>query len=361
MKKIISLLLVLAMALSLAACGAKEEPKQTEAPAAAAPAATEALAATEAPAEEFEFPEMTISFANSYSETDMVTVTMKEAAANITERTGGKVKVNVYPNNTLGGTADLIEGVMSDAPMVWVTGFSAWADYYKEVDALSCPFVFQSAEELFRFFNSETFAEIVAELDKCDIHALNSTYIAGLRHVIGQKAYTTPEEIKGLKLRVPAVDIFLKTFESIGAAPIGLDAGQQMAALSAGTVDALDQSISLIYSTKSYDLVKHVSLLGQMPLADSAFCSTTWWNSLPTELSDIIAEELFNAADKYYKAAVESEASMRAEMEAMGVEFHEVDVDAFAALAGDIILEYEIGQKVLDGVAQIRADIAAGK
>lgn len=358
MKKFISILLVLSLVLGLAACGAKEEPKQNEAPAVEAPATNEAPAANEAT---FEFPEMNISFANSYSDTDMVTVTMKEAAANITERTGGKVKVDVFPNNTLGGTSDLIEGVMSDAPMVWVTGFSAWADYYKDVDAMSCPFVFQSAEELFRFFNSETFADIVAELDKSDVHALNSTYIGGLRHVIGQKPYTTPEEIKGLKLRVPAVDIFLKTFETIGAAPIGLDAGQQMAALSGGTVDALDQSISLIYSTKSYELVKHVSLLGQMPLADSAFCSTTWWNSLPAELQEIIAEELYNAAYKYYNYSVENEAKMRQEMEAMGVEFHEVDVAPFVEMAGDIILEYSIGQDVLDTVAEIRADIAAGK
>ena len=359
MKKLISLLLVLTLVLGLAACGAKEEPKQTQA------AVKETVGDTveEVPATEagVEFPSMTISFANSYSDTDMVNVTMKQAAANITERTGGKVKVEVFPNNTLGATSDMIEGIVSDAPIVFICGFSAWADYYADVNALACPFVFESAEELFRFFNSETFAEVVAELDKADIHALNSTYIGGLRHVIGQKAYTTPEEIKGLKLRVPADAIFLKTFEKIGAAPIGMPASEQMAALSGGTVDALDQSISLIYSTKSYDLVKHVSLLGQMPLADSAFCSTTWWNSLPAELQEIIAEELYNASYEYYNYAVENEAKMREELEALGVEFHEVDTTPFVEMAGDMILDYGIGQKVLDAVAQIRADIAAGK
>lgn len=357
MKKFIAILLALTLVLGLAACGAKEEPKQTEAPAKA-----EQPAAKEDNAEAtVEFPSMNISFANSYSDTDMVNVTMKQAAANITERTGGKVKVEVFPNNTLGATSDMIEGIVSDAPIVFVCGFSAWADYYADVNALACPFVFESPEELFRFFNSETFAEVVAELDKSDIHALNSTYIGGLRHVIGQKAYTTPEEIKGLKLRVPADTIFLKTFEKIGAAPIGMPAGEQMAALSGGTVDALDQSISLIYSTKSYDLVKHVSLLGQMPLADAAFCSTTWWNSLPVELQDIIAEELYNASYEYYNYAVENEAKMREELEALGVEFHEVDTTPFVEMAGDMILDYGIGQKVLDAVAEIRADIAAGK
>ena len=353
MKKFISILLVLVMALSLAACGTTDETKRTEAPA----DATEAATATEA-AEEF--PELKISFANSYSDTDMVNVTMKEAAANIAERTGGKVQIEVYPNNTLGATSDMLAAIDANAPVMFVCGFTAFVDNWEDANAMACPFVFQSAEELYRFFQTETFEKIVAELDKTGVHALNCTYIGGLRHIIGQEAYTTPEAIKGLKVRTPADALFLDTFEAIGAAPIGMPAGEQMAALSAGTVDALDQSISLIYSTKSYDLVKNVTLLGQMPLADTTFCSTDWWNSLPENVRTIIDEELVAASTRYYEYTVENEVTMREELEAAGCVFHEVDKAPFIEMAGDMILEYSIGQEVLDTVAEIRADIAAG-
>lgn len=343
MKKLFALLLSLAMVLSLAACGGTTDTSAEE--------TTDTEESTETTSEP-----IVINISHSYTELDQVSVELNTAKENIEERTNGAVIVNLYPNNTFGNLVDGVEAVMADSPLLLMAAYSQWEDLYYDASALQCGFVFETGEEFLKVMETDLFQKIVDEMDKVNIHALNCAFVGGMRHVIGEKPYTTPEEIKGLKLRVPNSTTYLECFEAMGASPMGMAASEQLSALSAGTIDALDQSISLMYSTKSYELVNQVTLLAQQPLADALFCSTTWWNSIPEEYREIIEEELHEAGLRYNEYSVENEDVMRAEMEAAGVEFHEADRQAFLDMGcGDLVLKYSIGQELLDTLAEIRA------
>lgn len=347
MKKFFALALALAMTLSLAACGGKtnETPNNNA-----------SSAQTEQPATNKAADPITISISHSYTELDQVSVELNKAKENIEARTNGGVIVNLYPNNTFGNLVDGVEAVMSDAPLLLMAAYSQWEDLYYDASALQCGFVFEKGEEFLDVMNTPLFEKIVSEMDKVNVHALNCAFVGGMRHVIGKKPYTTPAEIKGLKLRVPNSTTYLECFEAMGASPMGMAASEQLSALSAGTIDALDQSISLMYSTKSYELVNQVTLLAQQPLADALFCSTTWWNTVPAEYQEIIEEELHEAGIRYNQYSVENEGKMREEMEAAGVEFHEADRQAFLDMGcGDLVLKYSIGQELLDTLAEIRS------
>ena len=350
MKKFLTLALSLVMALNLAACGSKTEApvddqSQSDSAAVATPSADP----------------ITISLCNAYSDIDQLNVEFKEAADRISERTGGMVTVNVYPNNTFGDPNVWVDATYADSPIISVASFPGWEDKYPDVNALQAGFVWESPEEIIRFYDTDLCKSIIEELDNQNIHSLNAPIAAGMRHVIGRSAYPTPADIKGLKLRTVNGTAWLECFQAMGASPMGMASSEQLSALSAGTIDALDQSINLIYSTKSYELVKEVTLLAQQPLWDALFCSTTWWNSLPAEYREIIEDELHTATVNYCDYCAENEASMRAELEAAGVTFHEADREAFAEMTKSVLDQYSIGAELLDTVAQIRADIAAGK
>ncbi len=344
MKKLFALALALGMTLSLAACGSTS--------------GNASSAGSSAPAEsekEADKP-IVISVSHSYTELDQVSVELNTAAKNIAERTDGAVTLNLYPNNTFGNLVDGVEAVMSDSPLLLMAAFSQWEDLYYDASALQCGFVFETGEEFLEVMDTDLFSKIVTEMDQVNVHPLNCSFVGGMRHVIGKKPYTTPAEIKGLKLRVPNSTTYLECFEAMGASPMGMAASEQLGALSAGTIDALDQSISLMYSTKSYELVNQVTLTAQQPLADALFCSATWWNTVPEEYRVIIEEELHDAGLRYNAYSVENESKMRAEMEAAGVQFHEADREAFLEKGcGDLVLKYGIGQELLDTLAEIRA------
>lgn len=352
MKKFFALALALVMSLSLVACGGSS----SETSSSSSGTSSTDTSSTDTASDEKTPDPITINISHSYTELDQVSVELNTAKKNIEERTNGVVTVNLFPNNTFGNMADGVEAVMSDSPLMLMAAYSQWEDMYYDASALQCGFVFESGEEFLDVMESDMFQTIVDEMDKVNVHALNCAFVGGMRHVIGKKAYSTPAEIKGLKLRVPASTTYLECFEAMGASPIGMAASEQLSALSAGTIDALDQSISLMYSTKSYELVKEVTLLAQQPLADALFCSTTWWNTIPEEYQEIIEDELHQAGLRYNAYSVENEGRMREEMEAAGVTFHEADRQAFLDMGcGDLVLKYSIGQELLDTLAEIRA------
>lgn len=338
LKNILALVLALLMTLSLVACGSKASSGEDS--------GTADTNSTEP---------ITISISHSYTEMDQVSVELNTAAKNINERTKGVVTVNLYPNNTFGTLTDGVEAVMAGSPLMLVAAYSQWEDICYDASALQCGFVFESGKEFLDVMETDLFAKLVEKMDAAGVHPLNCAFVGGMRQVIGKKSYATPEDIKGLKLRVPNSTTYLECFEALGASPIGMAASEQMSALSAGTIDALDQSISLMYSTKSYEMVNKVTMLNQQPLADALFCNADWWNSIPEEYRTIIEEELHDAGIRYNEYSVQNEGKMREEMEAAGVEFYDVDREAFLKLGGDLVLKYGIGQELLDTLADIRA------
>lgn len=221
MKKFLALALALAMTLSLAACGGKTDDSASD----------EEASGTNEPAETPEKPAepITISISHSYTELDQVSVELNTAKKNIEERTNGAVIVNLYPNNTFGNLVDGVEAVAADSPLMLMAAYSQWEDLYYDASALQCGFVFETGEEFLKVMETDLFQKIVDEMDQVNIHALNCAFVGGMRHVIGKKPYTTPAEMKGLKLRVPNSTTYLECFEAMGASPMGMAASEQMA------------------------------------------------------------------------------------------------------------------------------------
>ena len=139
-----------------------------------------------------------ISVSHSYTELDQVSVELNNAKKNIEERTNGAVIVNLYPNNTFGNLVDGVEAVAADSPLLLMAAYSQWEDLYFDASALQCGFVFETGEEFLDVMQTELFQKIVAGMDEVNIHALNCAFVGGMRHVIGEKPYTTPAEMKGL-------------------------------------------------------------------------------------------------------------------------------------------------------------------
>ena len=146
--------------------------------------------------------QIVISISHSYTELDQVSVELNTAAQNIYDRTNGAVKVNLYPNNTFGNLVDGVEAVAANSPLMLMAAFSQWEDLCYDASALQCGFVFDTGEEFLKVMDTDLFAKIVEEMDAVNIHPLNCSFVGGMRHVIGKKPYTTPADMKGLKLRV---------------------------------------------------------------------------------------------------------------------------------------------------------------
>ena len=362
MKKFLVILCAVMMICAATACGVSPNHDVSTDSSASAGSSVPAMSAEQSGREPIKPDEpLVIRVATSYADLDHIHEELREAADNVAERTNGAIQLEIYPNSSMASFADAVKAVNSDAALMYMCSFAEWVDYYPDAAALQSGFVFNSAEELRRFYESDLVDEVIAEMDKVNIHCVAPGFTSGMRHILCDKQITCIEDMKNLKIRTPPVVTWTDLFNSMGAEAVGMAWSDTVSALADGDLDGCCQSIPLIYSTKSYEMFKECTLTAHMPVSDHLWCSANFWNRIDEEYQTIIEEELKIAASDYTQYCKENELKQIKELEDAGVHFYEVDRTPFIEAAQKNVLQYSIGQRVLDTVAKIDAEIASEK
>lgn len=361
MKKFLMILCAAVMVCATAACGNSAAPDPEASAGSSLSVESNAAAASAAQSRQPIKPDepLVIRVATSYADLDHIHDELREAAERVAQRTNGAIQLEIYPNSSMTSFANAVKAVKSDAALIYMCSFAEWVDYYPDAAALQSGFVFNSAEALRRFYESEIVDEVIAEMDKVNIHCVAPGFTSGMRHLLCDKQITCIEDLKGMKFRTPPVVTWTDLFNSLGAEAVGMAWSDTVSALADGNLDGCCQSIPLIYSTKSYEMFKECTLTAHMPVSDHLWCSANFWYRIDEEYRTIMEEELKAAASDYTRYCKENEWKQIEELEAAGVHFYEVDRTPFIEAAQKNVLQYSIGQRVLDAVAKIDAEIAA--
>jgi TRAP-type C4-dicarboxylate transport system substrate-binding protein len=169
--------------------------------------------------------------------------------------------------------------------------------------------------------------ESLAKKGGIRVVALN--WFDGARHMIGKAPYPKPSDLKGVKMRVPPVETWLKTFEPMGVVAVTVEAAEAYTALSQGVVTAAESPLTGIADKKWYEPAKHITLTGHFNLFVGWVMSEKVFQSLSEKDQAILMEEFRKGGQEL---AAESEAlqkKIRADFEAQGVQFHDPDLEAY--------------------------------
>ena len=136
----------------------------------------------------------------------------------VEQRSGGKITVKVYPNSQLGKEMELIDSIQLGTADMTITGESLqnWAP---KAALMAVPYAFQSSEEMRQAAGSEAGKEISQEITAKTGLVPIAWFERGPRHLTSNRPVTTPTDLKGLKIRVPNVPIFVKVWQELGAKP----------------------------------------------------------------------------------------------------------------------------------------------
>ena len=284
MKKIISMLLVLAMMLSLAACGASKAPAAPEAPAADAPVA-------EAPAAEEAIKPITLKIYSPGNENSVPTKTIIEYARLVNEASNGAITLDVHHSNELGNDAEAIESTRMGTIDIIFAGTSGFTAFYEKAKILDLPFLFNSAEQAYEVTNGEVGEKIFADFEQFGLVYL-SEGDNGMRHIS-----TTNRPIH--------------------------------------TAEAQDNATYHLVANATYDDIKYFSNINYMWMGCTMAVNAATWNKLDPQVQAILKEQA-KAAAKYSfdTIAADNETATKVLQEA-GVEFNfEPDVKSFQDMLG---------------------------
>ena len=358
MKKTIALLLALAMALSLCACGGQEA-----APAASTGSSGSAAASTAAdPADDYY---LEIKFSNVFQPTEWNYKASEKLAEMITERTEGHISVTYYGQNELDCYGDSVTQAVNGANWMGLEEPSLFADYVGDAAMLIGPMLYNTNDEYNYVMESDVVQDVIDRLAAENIHILDTHYSFGFRSVVTNRDIYTPEDLKGVKLRATSSAMFTKTVECLGATPTPMSFTECLSAISSGVVEGFEGSTSTLAGAGApYELVKKVALTNHLIATRWLFMPEDLYQSIPEKWRNIIDECAVECGKWEQTSCAEDEDTQKAMLAENGVTWNEVDLDAFTAACAPVydwmVEEYgadpELRGKLVDLINEYRAN-----
>ena len=187
-------------------------------------------------------------------------------AERVKERTKGRVEIQVYPNSQLGSNKDTYEQARMGAPvMAHIDPGYASELGDTDIAILGGPFLYDSWDQAKKIIASPLVQKVNENIrTRGSFRILSWGYYFGSRHVISDKGYPSPADIKGRKVRVPPNPMWVETFKSMGAVPTPLQWSEVYSGLSQGVVDAAEAPLSTLYGSKLFEVKKVVTLTGPL-------------------------------------------------------------------------------------------------
>ncbi|MBP1935090.1 C4-dicarboxylate TRAP transporter substrate-binding protein [Ammoniphilus resinae] len=273
---------------------------------------------------------MIIKVATVLPENEPINIYAKKVAESIKERTNGQVEIQVYPNSTLGSNKDTFEQALAGAAVIGNSDAGYWQDYISDFGILNGPFLVEKPEEYNKLINSDWFADISKQMESKGLKVLAFNWFFGDRHIISNKEIRTPEDLKGLKMRVPPNVMWTETIKAMGANPTELEWSEVYTGLSNGVVDAAEAPLSTLYGSKLFESAKIISMTGHFKAMTGFVIGKEYFDTLPPDIQKILVEEFQKWGTEESKAAVEQTNEWKKKLEEKGVKFvTDVDIDAF--------------------------------
>jgi tripartite ATP-independent transporter DctP family solute receptor len=253
------------------------------------------------------------------------------AGEEIKKRTNGRYEVQVFPASTLGKESDINQGLTLGTVDIILTGSSFAARSYPPLAISYFPFIFRDAEHQLKYANSDVFRELAKGYDeKSGNHIVALTYY-GARQVTSNRPIQKPEDMKGLKIRVPDAPAYLAFPKALGANPTPIAFAEVYLALQNGTVEAQENPLPTIEAKKFFEVQKHISLTGHIVDSLLTVVSGSTWSKLSDSDKKIFTEVMHEAADKTGREIIASEARLVDEFKKKGNNVITVDKNAFRA------------------------------
>ena len=234
-------------------------------------------------------------------------------AAEVAKQTAGKIKIEQQPNAALGGEVEMLSGLqLGTVDFAFITG-APLPNIIPEVGVFNIPFLFRDLAHAQTVLDSPLGRVYLDKFKDKGMIAL-AWGENGMRHITNSKRpIAAPEDIKGLRLRLPQSDVMLSGFKVLGADAVSLPFPQVYGALQSGQIDAQENPISTIVSAKFFQVQKYLSLTGHVYDPAVILVSKDTWD----ELTGTEQAALLEAA----KAGAKASRDFNALHEKAGVEY----------------------------------------
>lgn len=278
-----------------------------------------------------------VRIAHSQAETHPEHIGLVAFKEYVEERLGDKYEVQIFPNELLGGQKKAIELTQTGAIDIVVVGAPNVETVASIYEIFSIPYLFASKDAYFATMRDEDYMQkVYSSTDEAGFRVL-TWYNAGLRSFYAKTPIRTPDDLKGLKIRVQQSPASIAMVNAFGAAATPMAFGEVYTAIQQGVIDGAENNELALTSNKHGEVAKFYSGNNHQMIPDLMLANLRFLENLPPEDRKVFEEAAHLSTELELKEwETQVEESKTVAKEAMGVEFLEVDMAPFREKVMDL-------------------------
>ena len=278
-----------------------------------------------AQAAEFQF-----KWANNIPATHPSTIRIKEAAEAIKRDSKGRVDIQVFPNNQLGGDTDMLSQVRSGAIDFFPLSGLILQTLVPVAAINGLAFAFKDYQSVWAAMDGDLGAHVRGAIGKVNLHVFDRCLDNGFRNITtSTKPINTADDLKGFKIRVPVSPLWTSMFKAFGASPASINFSEVYSALQTKVVEGQENPLAIIDIAKLYEVQKYVSMTGHMWDGQWILANGKRWAATPADIQKLITQHVTEAVIKQRDDIRRLNNSIEVQLKAKGMVFNYPDVKSF--------------------------------
>jgi tripartite ATP-independent transporter DctP family solute receptor len=274
------------------------------------------------------------------------------------------IDLRSYPAGQLGSEAALVEQVATGALDIGVAGGSFLGQWYSDAAVVDGAYLFRDVDEFDRATTGPVMAELYDEMAEETGLRVASNWYYGTRQITANRPVTSPDDLRGLKIRTPDAPLYLVNFGIMGATATPMALSEVYLGLQQHAIDAQENPVPTIASSNFQEVQDYISLTGHMVQGVQLVTSDRVLDALEPAEREALEAAIERARVAVRDCIVEQEESILDEWRSSGAieVVDDVDVDAFQGrIAAELPSRVPWGDLYLEIQQELAGDDAAGE
>jgi tripartite ATP-independent transporter DctP family solute receptor len=262
------------------------------------------------------------------------------AAGELPKRTGNRYTMDVFPASTLGNETQINQALSLGTVDIIYTGQAFAARTYPPLAIGGAPYMFRDFDHWKKYSESKVLADLMDAYYKKGGNRPIAAFYYGVRHTTANKAIIKPEDMKGLKLRVPDAPLYVMYPKVVGAQATPIAFAEVYLALQNKTVDAQENPLPTIEAKKFYEVQSHINLTGHITEMLLAIVGGHVWNKMSDADKKVFEEVFRTAAERSNSDIIRSEQALATDFT---TKYHKIVIKSDRAAFQKVFLKFHNG------------------
>jgi tripartite ATP-independent transporter DctP family solute receptor len=277
--------------------------------------------------------EFSYKLATGQDPTHPINTRARQALDRIREASQGRLEIRLFPANQLGSDTDLLSQLRSGGVEFFNLSTSILATFVAAAGIPNTGFAFADYNAVWRAMDGALGDYIRAQITERGIVPVSKIQDNGFRQITtSTRPITKPEDLRGLKIRVPPAPILTSLFSALGAGPTPINFSELYSALQTKIVEGQENPLAIIATTHLNEVQRYCSMTSHVWDGYWILGNRRAWRRLPDDLRTLVTHEFDRSVMDEREDIAKLSQALRQELAAKGLQFNDVDRNSFRDL-----------------------------